>query len=1161
MYRCILLIAALCQLAISALSQGIWTNLNVSGISANQIVAIPTDSVIYFIGSNRNFYKWNPTAGLVTTLTSHPTASNFALQPGHFTYTDEGHVYVGSNSSGTFYRYNTATNNWTQRAYPSLGTGEIVFAQSDTYFYAFNYGTGQVQRYLPESNSWQSVSISGGFSTDCHVIRGLPDGFECWDFAFETRYRYYEDQPMIEATNLEVFPAQFTQPDNSIVWPWVLQGDRLYAATSTGAAPFLLFGGLRDYHIPDNLLRHPTGLNFRDIFLWNDQLHAITNNSIHIYSPGCNVQATPTFIAPAQAVAGTPMILDFSVSITGPTIDAFSYSLSANGVLVDTQPGNFGFNNFVMPNEEVELVLTITNDWCTFSSTSSISLPGSIDGAWSQTALFPPQSAPRGEAIAVALDDYLLSGLGRTWLTTGDQLSDLYAMDYTTRRITPLGDFPGGPRRLASSFAWNNKAFVIGGYGTSGALTDAWMFDPSTSEWTALPPVPQPLADGVQWVIGNTAYVGLGTAADVYALDLNTLVWSGPIDFPATTRTGAVAFTFNGQGYVGLGTQQGNIRNDFYQFNPLTQEFTSLGAPAGSPQAMTGVAAFVFGSYVLVGYGRHNNVQFGGMLIDMASYAAYPGPSANNQWKFRPSFCQRGDRAYLLFGEESELFETGIYDLEELAQGLESAMLMADKTNPYASFGKVVSEWHVDHCSQIEANGLPDFAAALGIPVGESLLNSEYLPFPDGSMYFSVNGNDYIPSGGEWPDITLTEPGEVEWLRIMTGSGCADTLHVWFDATCTPGRTLDTPVPMAGAVQRFATSIQAGGTGFMGLGMNASDQFVNHWWALDLATGAWTPRADFPGEGRTMAAVFAVADKIYVAGGYGAESPYLNDVWEYDVPSDTWALRAALPITGLRGACAFTHAGKGYIAGGKSGMSNFFTNLMQYTPGTNTWNTLTLLGGGIKLEYSDAVVMSNAIRIVGGSGNFSPISYTITLDNWAISGGELNVHNTSGTFAITDSGNDPESSVLSQSVAVGDRLFSSRNGNLFTAHIDTLEWRHLGSWFNGIPPLPYNFLGAEALFVQDDELVAVLQCRNFDGAVTYTYRTVRIPLGDPDCPIGMDYSCLADLNGDGWVTVLDIMALVAGYGCPECNEDVNGDGLVTVSDLMAMLAALGGTCP
>jgi hypothetical protein len=54
-------------------------------------------------------------------------------------------------------------------------------------------------------------------------------------------------------------------------------------------------------------------------------------------------------------------------------------------------------------------------------------------------------------------------------------------------------------------------------------------------------------------------------------------------------------------------------------------------------------------------------------------------------------------------------------------------------------------------------------------------------------------------------------------------------------------------------------------------------------------------------------------------------------------------------------------------------------------------------------------------------------------------------------------------------------------------------------------------------------------------------------------------SCPADVNADGVVDVLDLLAVIGDWGpCPPpCEADVNADGIVDVLDLLAVIAAWG----
>lgn len=56
-------------------------------------------------------------------------------------------------------------------------------------------------------------------------------------------------------------------------------------------------------------------------------------------------------------------------------------------------------------------------------------------------------------------------------------------------------------------------------------------------------------------------------------------------------------------------------------------------------------------------------------------------------------------------------------------------------------------------------------------------------------------------------------------------------------------------------------------------------------------------------------------------------------------------------------------------------------------------------------------------------------------------------------------------------------------------------------------------------------------------------------------------TCPEDVNQDGSVTVADVLAVLAEFGCTSsCTADVDGDGNVNVADILTLLAAYGGDC-
>ena len=55
--------------------------------------------------------------------------------------------------------------------------------------------------------------------------------------------------------------------------------------------------------------------------------------------------------------------------------------------------------------------------------------------------------------------------------------------------------------------------------------------------------------------------------------------------------------------------------------------------------------------------------------------------------------------------------------------------------------------------------------------------------------------------------------------------------------------------------------------------------------------------------------------------------------------------------------------------------------------------------------------------------------------------------------------------------------------------------------------------------------------------------------------------CQGDVNGDGAITVADILLILSNFGCTTgCSADVDGDGSVTVSDVLVVLSLFGDPC-
>ena len=56
--------------------------------------------------------------------------------------------------------------------------------------------------------------------------------------------------------------------------------------------------------------------------------------------------------------------------------------------------------------------------------------------------------------------------------------------------------------------------------------------------------------------------------------------------------------------------------------------------------------------------------------------------------------------------------------------------------------------------------------------------------------------------------------------------------------------------------------------------------------------------------------------------------------------------------------------------------------------------------------------------------------------------------------------------------------------------------------------------------------------------------------------------CLGDLDGDGQISVIDVLMFLSDFGCTiaPCVGDVNGDEQTNVSDLLILLSQFGEVC-
>ncbi|WP_163711893.1 Kelch repeat-containing protein [Mangrovibacterium lignilyticum] len=185
-----------------------------------------------------------------------------------------------------------------------------------------------------------------------------------------------------------------------------------------------------------------------------------------------------------------------------------------------------------------------------------------------------------------------------------------------------LSQFEGYKRTDAAGTTVDNVGYIGLGFDQDkDRLNDFWKYDATANQWTQIADFPgEARNSAVAFEAGGDLYVGTGfytttTNASVYSndfykYDTSSDTWEQIADFPGAGRIGAVSFTIDGIGYVGMGRDGGNSYKDFYAYDPSTMAWTQVNSYGGN-KSSDGVAFVIDGeAYVCTGVDNTYNDDF-----------------------------------------------------------------------------------------------------------------------------------------------------------------------------------------------------------------------------------------------------------------------------------------------------------------------------------------------------------------------------------------------------------------------------------------------------------------------------------------------------------------------------------------------------------------------
>jgi N-acetylneuraminic acid mutarotase len=289
--------------------------------------------------------------------------------------------------------------------------------------------------------------------------------------------------------------------------------------------------------------------------------------------------------------------------------------------------------------------------------------------AWEQVASLPDGIADaRHHPVTFSIDGYGYLLMGTVF---GGPADDFMRYDPATDSWENLPDFPGAARSYSYGTSRGSKAYL--GFGGTDFTTfnDLWEYDSVTEEWTELSSCPCVGRYHPAFIqLDDKIYMGMGNNTenlnDWWEYDIATDTWTQKDDLPGPTRHHPFYFGIDGIAYVGFGhgdTMGGqlSIYNDFYMFDPATDEWTQLNDFPGEARVAGTQFDYNGKGYVLSGDGDdHSHMEEGEFweydpLSDSwFQMPSHPGPSS----RWAPGNFVIDNYVYFMCGLSSATLES-----------------------------------------------------------------------------------------------------------------------------------------------------------------------------------------------------------------------------------------------------------------------------------------------------------------------------------------------------------------------------------------------------------------------------------------------------------------------------------------------------------------------
>ena len=254
-------------------------------------------------------------------------------------------------------------------------------------------------------------------------------------------------------------------------------------------------------------------------------------------------------------------------------------------------------------------------------------------GNWVKHSDF--EGVTRSGAVSFTIGDYAYVGLG----TDGDDyVNDFWRYDPERNFWQEMATFPGSGRIAAVAFSANGKGYVGTGFNgdlDTEELADFWEYDPATNEWTERASFEGGARySAVAFTVNGQGYIGTGFDGnylkDFWRYDESSDSWTQTVSLFGSKRESAIAFVMDGVAYVGSGRNNGQYLFDFWSFSPESETWNDLSIESDDDNYDTYVSAL--GRYSAVAFVGGDRAFITTGIADSYLRSVYSYDPVSNHW-------------------------------------------------------------------------------------------------------------------------------------------------------------------------------------------------------------------------------------------------------------------------------------------------------------------------------------------------------------------------------------------------------------------------------------------------------------------------------------------------------------------------------------------------